>query len=157
RARAGPSSPRSCPHAFLPAGTTGRGRGAPRQLRRPGGAGLWPPGPAGTALPGAIRAAPGLAGLCGPGGRHPGGGHLRALARGGGGGWLSEAPHDHHGHTHPHPHQPDLEDGPFAYHMALTEAVAERLLAKGVISADELRRTIEHIDSLSPALGAAVV
>ena len=70
---------------------------------------------------------------------------------------MSEAPHDHHGHTHPHPHQPDLEDGPFTYHMALTEAVAERLLAKGVVSADELRRTIEHIDSLSPALGAAVV
>jgi Nitrile hydratase, alpha chain len=68
---------------------------------------------------------------------------------------MSEARHE--GHTHPHPHQPDLEDGPFTYHMALTEAVADRLLAHGVFSADELRQTLERIDSLSPALGAAVI
>ena len=41
--------------------------------------------------------------------------------------------------------------------MALTEAVARLLQAKGVFSADELRRTLETIDSRSPADGARVV
>ena len=45
---------------------------------------------------------------------------------------------DHaHDHLHPHPRQPDLEDAPLTRHMALTEAVAALLQAKGVISADE--------------------
>ncbi|MEK0083262.1 nitrile hydratase subunit alpha [Benzoatithermus flavus] len=62
-----------------------------------------------------------------------------------------------HDHDHPHPKQPDLEDGPFTYHMALTEAVASLLLEKGVFSADELRASLELIDSRSPADGARVV
>lgn len=72
--------------------------------------------------------------------------------------------HDHRleaGHAHPpgqrHPFQPDLEDGPYTWHMALTDAVAALLLEKGVIGADELRRTLEDIDSKSPALGARLV
>jgi nitrile hydratase alpha subunit len=65
---------------------------------------------------------------------------------------------DHaHDHLHPHPRQPDVEDAPFTHHMALTEAVAALLQAKGVFSADELRRTIEMLDSRSPADGAKVV
>jgi nitrile hydratase len=68
------------------------------------------------------------------------------------------AGHEHrHEHDHPHPKQPDLEDGPFTYHMALTEAVAALLQAKGVFSADELRRSLELVDSRSPADGARVV
>jgi nitrile hydratase alpha subunit len=67
---------------------------------------------------------------------------------------VTDRPHDH---AHPHPRQPDVEDAPFAHHMALTEAVAALLQAKGVFSADELRRTIEMLDSRSPADGAKVV
>jgi nitrile hydratase alpha subunit len=70
--------------------------------------------------------------------------------------------HDHgrahdHGHGHAHPRQADVEDAPLTHHMALTEAVAALLQAKGILSADELRRTIEAIDSRSPADGARVV
>jgi nitrile hydratase len=67
---------------------------------------------------------------------------------------MSAAVHDH---DHPHPKQPDLEDAPLTYHMALTEAVTALLLAKGVFSRGELRRTLEVIDSRSPADGARVV
>ncbi|MCX8101201.1 MAG: nitrile hydratase subunit alpha [Geminicoccaceae bacterium] len=76
--------------------------------------------------------------------------------------------HDHHHHDggdpgrgeggpHRHPFQPDLEDGPYSWHMALTDAVADLLLAKGLIGADELRRTLEEIDAKNPALGARLV
>ena len=66
--------------------------------------------------------------------------------------------HDHHGgHAHPHPKQPDVEDGPLTEHMALTEAVLDLLLAKGVFSADELRRALETIDASTPAQGGRVV
>ena len=41
--------------------------------------------------------------------------------------------------------------------MALTEAVTALLQAKGVFTADELRRTLETIDSRSPADGARLV
>lgn len=62
-----------------------------------------------------------------------------------------------HDHPHPHPHQPDIEDAPYGHHEVMTEAVAALLLAKGVIGADELRRTVESIDARSPADGARVV
>jgi nitrile hydratase len=63
---------------------------------------------------------------------------------------------DHHdGHEHaPHPRQPDVEDQPLTYHMALAEAVADLLVAKAVLTRDELRRTLEDIDARSPAAGA---
>ncbi len=60
-------------------------------------------------------------------------------------------------HQHEHPAGNDLEDAPLSYHMALTAAVTALLQAKGVFSADELRRTIETIDSRSPADGARLV
>ncbi len=43
------------------------------------------------------------------------------------------------------------------HHMALTEAVSELLIDKGIFSADEMRRTLEVIDSKSPAEGARMV
>jgi nitrile hydratase alpha subunit len=67
---------------------------------------------------------------------------------------VTDEPHDH---LHPHPRRPNVEDAPFTHHMALTEAVAALLQAKDVFSADELRRTIEVLDSRSPADGARVV
>jgi nitrile hydratase len=41
--------------------------------------------------------------------------------------------------------------------MALTEAVADLLVARGVLTRDEIRRTLEDIDARSPAAGARVV
>lgn len=58
---------------------------------------------------------------------------------------------------YPHPKQPDIEDEPLTDYMAMTEAVAELLIDKGVFSADDMRRTVEVIDSKSPAEGARMV
>ncbi len=58
---------------------------------------------------------------------------------------------------YPHPKQPDTEDGPLTDYMAMTEAVAELLIDKGVFSADDMRRTLEDIDSKSPAEGGRMV
>lgn len=60
-------------------------------------------------------------------------------------------------HEHPHPHQPDIEDAPLGYYETLTEALLLLLRDKGVFGADELRRTLEEIDSRSPADGARLV
>lgn len=73
---------------------------------------------------------------------------------------------DHHGHDHDdhdhspgqrHPFQPDLEDGPYTWHMALTDAIEQLLLAKGILRPEQIRRTLEDIDSKSPAHGARLV
>src|SRR5436309_2076873 len=70
--------------------------------------------------------------------------------------------HDHdHDHDHPHPHrhppQPDIEDSPMMYHQRLETAVRELLIAKGIVTGDDIRRTVERIDSQTPAIGARVV
>ena len=62
-----------------------------------------------------------------------------------------------HEHTHPHPHQPDLEESPLTHYQAMTEALGQLLIEKGVITGEELRATLESIDSKSPAGGARVV
>lgn len=62
-----------------------------------------------------------------------------------------------HDHPHRHPPQPDIEDAPSTYHQRLETAVRELLVEKGIISGDDLRRTIERIDAQTPALGAKVV
>ena len=69
---------------------------------------------------------------------------------------------DHHHHheddaPHRHPQQPDLEDAPFTYHQVMAEALGELLVAKGVFSADDLRRQIELQDSRRPELGAQLI
>jgi nitrile hydratase len=64
--------------------------------------------------------------------------------------------HSEQGHR-PHPPQPDIEDAPLTHYMAMTEAVAELLVAKRILSGEEMRRTLELIDSKSPAHGARVV
>jgi nitrile hydratase alpha subunit len=61
-----------------------------------------------------------------------------------------------HQHPHPHPKQPD-SDVNMTYHQRLETAVYELLTAKGVFSGDDVRRTLERIDSQTPALGARVV
>jgi nitrile hydratase len=62
----------------------------------------------------------------------------------------------HADHDHPHATLPD-SDAPPTYHERLETAVRELLIAKGVVSADDVRRTVERIDSQTPALGARVV
>ena len=61
-----------------------------------------------------------------------------------------------HKHNHPHPKQPD-SDVNMTYHQRLETALYELLTAKGVFSGDDVRRTLERIDSQTPALGARVV
>lgn len=70
--------------------------------------------------------------------------------------------HEHtHGHDHDHDHdrtfQPDIEDSPFTHYQVMAEALGELLIEKGVFSADDLRRQIEHLDTRTPALGADVI
>src|SRR5262245_11848561 len=65
------------------------------------------------------------------------------------------SPHDHD-HGHAHPTLPD-QDAPLTYYQRLEVAVRELLIARGVITADEVRRVVEVIDSQTPALGARVV
>jgi nitrile hydratase len=66
--------------------------------------------------------------------------------------------HDHHDHTHPHPHpsRPDVDDA-LSYYQVMEIAVRELLIEKGVLSADDVRRQIENMDSRTPARGASVV
>ena len=76
------------------------------------------------------------------------------------------ADHDHeHDHRHNdgagkptrHPFQPDVEDAVFDDHQIMAQAIGEILIDKGVFTADDLRRTVEKIDAVTPALGARVV
>ncbi len=62
--------------------------------------------------------------------------------------------HDHGDHDHSPP--PD-QDGPLTHYQAMETAVRELLIEKGVVTADEVRATIEAMDARSPALGAKVV
>jgi nitrile hydratase len=67
-------------------------------------------------------------------------------------------PHDHdHAGAPAHPKQPDTEDSPMGYYERLEVAVRELLIEKGLLTADEIRRQIELIDSRSPVLGGRVV
>jgi len=66
--------------------------------------------------------------------------------------------HDHHhGHGHNHPHDPiEVPDGAGHYEL-MVHAIKELLIEKGVISADDIRKTLEFMDTRTPALGAKVV
>jgi nitrile hydratase subunit alpha len=64
--------------------------------------------------------------------------------------------HGDHGHPHRHPFQPDHDDT-LTYYRKLEIAVRELLIEKNVITADEVRRVVEDIESRSPEGGARVV
>jgi nitrile hydratase len=76
---------------------------------------------------------------------------------------MSDHHHDHNpdGYDvdplHHHPPQPDLEDTPLTHHQIMQMAVAELLVEKEIISADELRRQIDFMDTITPARGARLV
>lgn len=59
-------------------------------------------------------------------------------------------------HLHPHPHPPD-DDGPLGRYQVMEIAVRELLIAKGIVTADDVRGAIEAMDARSPAQGARVV
>jgi nitrile hydratase len=65
---------------------------------------------------------------------------------------------EHHdgGEGHSHPKRPD-DDGALTYFQAMEVAVRELLIDKGILTADEIRRQVEDMDSRTPARGAKVV
>lgn len=64
---------------------------------------------------------------------------------------------DHaHGPRHRHPPQPDHDDT-LTYYRKLEMAVRELLIQKGIITADEVRKVVEDIESRTPEGGARVV
>ena len=64
--------------------------------------------------------------------------------------------HDHH-HGHNHPHDPiEVSEGASEYEI-MVHAIKELLIEKGVISGEDIRKTLEFMDTRTPALGAKVV
>jgi nitrile hydratase alpha subunit len=63
---------------------------------------------------------------------------------------------DHH-HTHDHSHDPVRAHEPRAEYVRLERAVRELLIAKGVLTAEQIRAQIELMDSRMPAVGARIV
>jgi nitrile hydratase len=59
-------------------------------------------------------------------------------------------------HPHPHPTRAD-EDAALTYFQAMEVAVRELLIDKGILTADQIRRQVEDMDSRTPARGAKVV
>jgi nitrile hydratase alpha subunit len=66
--------------------------------------------------------------------------------------------HDHdHGHGHNHPHDPiEVAEGAGEYEI-MVHAIKELLIEKGVITGEDVRKTLEFMDTRTPALGAQVV
>jgi len=62
----------------------------------------------------------------------------------------------HDGHPHPHDRRPDNE-GPLTDYQRMEIAIRALLIEKRILTADEIRRTVEAMDARSPALGARVV
>src|SRR6201985_3417752 len=65
--------------------------------------------------------------------------------------------HDHHDHDHDHDHTPITHDGGPGFFELLETALRELLIEHNLITADEIRRQIEVLDSRTPALGAKIV
>ncbi len=71
-------------------------------------------------------------------------------------------PHDHHDHGHDHlspsghPYQPD-QDHPLTKWQAMEIAMRELLVEKGILTREEITKTVEAMDRRSPADGAKVV
>ena len=63
--------------------------------------------------------------------------------------------HDHH-HGHNHPHDPiEVSEGASEYEI-MVHAIKELLIEKGVITGEDIRKTLEFMDKRTPALGAKV-
>ena len=71
---------------------------------------------------------------------------------------MSDLGHEHdHGHDHAHPHAPIAASQTPGYYDLMETAVRELLIERGLVSAQEIRRHIEVLDSRTPALGGMVV
>jgi nitrile hydratase subunit alpha len=69
-----------------------------------------------------------------------------------------EASMDHHDHEHAHGEHAPIEDRQeLTYYEKRTWAIQALLVEKGIITADDVRRQIELVDSRTPADGAKVV
>lgn len=68
---------------------------------------------------------------------------------------LEEVPHTHEG-PDPHAPLPDQDDT-LTHHKMLEVALRELLVAKGILTAEEVRVAIERMDLRGPHLGAQVV
>jgi nitrile hydratase alpha subunit len=65
--------------------------------------------------------------------------------------------HGHHHHSHNHPHDPiEVSEGASEYEI-MVHAIKELLIEKGVITGEDIRKTLEFMDTRTPALGAKVV
>jgi nitrile hydratase len=81
---------------------------------------------------------------------------------------MATDPHDHshhhddehddeHHHGHTHPHDPiEVTEGAGEYEI-MVHAIKELLIEKGVITGEDIRKTLEFMDTRTPALGAKVV
>jgi len=65
--------------------------------------------------------------------------------------------HSHDHHPHDHTASADKSDAPPSYYEIMETAVRELLIEKKLITAGEIRRQIEVLDSRTPALGAKIV
>ncbi len=75
---------------------------------------------------------------------------------------MHEHTHHHHDHDQDHdhvqPHAPPAKDEKIhSYYQVLGLALKELLLEKNILTADEIRQTIEFRDSITPAAGARIV
>jgi nitrile hydratase len=68
---------------------------------------------------------------------------------------LQDDSHPHHAHRHP-PAQPDDTIPPGRYELMIL-AMRDLLIEKGVLSADQIRRGLEMLDSWQPSRGAEIV
>lgn len=64
-----------------------------------------------------------------------------------------------HDHDHPHDdaHAPITDAHESAYYEKRATAIVNLLIEKGLVTANEVRRTIEQMDERPPALGAKIV
>lgn len=69
---------------------------------------------------------------------------------------MTHSHHDHGGHDHAHPARPDQDDR-LTHYRTMEIAVRELLIEKGILSADEIRRQVEDMDTRTPLRGAKVV
>jgi nitrile hydratase alpha subunit len=71
---------------------------------------------------------------------------------------MADQAHDHHGHTHEHDHaltfQPDHPDTDYD---VLEQAIRELLIEKGLLSAEQIQRQIDDMDSRSIENGQKLV
>src|SRR3546814_9310553 len=64
--------------------------------------------------------------------------------------------HDHHDHDHDHDHAPDDPAPPRAFEL-LEQAIRELLIEKGLLTAEQIQRQIDDMDSRPPMNGIRLV